>query len=66
MIVLHFQSIFESMAKIKKMRATIEREPRIDVRSTTGKILGLPASKGVQENVPTYIPSFALEDVTFA
>ena len=66
MIVLHFQSISESMAKIKKMRATIEREPRIDVRRTTGKILGLPASKGVRENVPTYIPSFALEDVTFA
>lgn len=66
MIVLHFQSIFESMAMIRKMRSTIEREPRIDVRCTTGKILGFPASKGLQGHVPTYIPSFALEDVTFA
>lgn len=66
MVVTQFQSVVESMAMIKTMRATIEREPRIDVRHTTGKILGVPASKGVQTDIPTYIPSFTLDHVTFA
>jgi len=66
MVVTHFQSVVESMAMVANMRATIEREPRIDVRKTSGHILGIPASKETRTEERTYVPSFSLEHVTFA
>ncbi|WFD33024.1 ABC-type xenobiotic transporter [Malassezia sp. CBS 17886] len=47
MIVPHVQSINESNAALRKIRATIERMPTVDVRSTDGKILGVP--RGARE-----------------
>ena len=66
MVISHFQSILESLTTLHKMRLTIERHPRIDVRSTEGRILGMPRTKELPINMPTYTPSFALEHVTFA
>ena len=66
MVVAHFQSIVDSLTTLHEMRAVIERQPNIDIRDTSGLILGLPCSKATDTDVPTYTPSFELEDVTFA
>ncbi|WFD42850.1 ABC-type xenobiotic transporter [Malassezia psittaci] len=66
MVVPHLQSLIETGASIRKMRAVIERRPQIDVRSTDGSILGLAAGASNPENLPTYEPSFELDQVTFA
>ncbi|WFD03020.1 ABC-type xenobiotic transporter [Malassezia obtusa] len=66
MVVPHLQSLIENAAALRKMRAVIEREPHVDVRSTAGEILGVPAGAPNPDGLPTYEPSFALEHVTFA
>ena len=65
MIMPQLQSVFESVASLKKMRAHIERTPRVDIRDTSGEILGAPSLSGAGEP-GTYVPSLALDHVTFA
>jgi len=66
MVVAHFQAIFDCLTSLHEMRIVIERQPDIDIRDTSGLILGVPSSKAIETDVRTYIPSFQLEDVTFA
>ena len=65
MILPQLQSLVESTATLNKMRTHIERAPRVDIRDTHGEILGTPAVGDVAKP-GTYIPSLALEHVTFA
>lgn len=66
MILPHLQSLIDNVAALRKMRATIERDPRVDVRATGGEILGVPQGVSNPEGLPVYTPSFALDHVTFA
>ncbi|KAI3626577.1 hypothetical protein CBS9595_001938 [Malassezia furfur] len=66
MVIPHLLSLIESGAALRKMRAVIEREPHVDVRSTDGAILGVPAGAPNPTQLPTYEPSFTLDHVTFA
>ncbi|WFD17823.1 ABC-type xenobiotic transporter [Malassezia caprae] len=66
MVVAHFQAILDCLTTLHEMRIVIERQPEIDIRDTSGLILGIPSSKAVEAHGPTYDPSFQLEDVTFA
>ena len=65
MILPQLQSLVESTATLNKMGTHIERAPRVDIRDTHGEILGTPAVGDVAKP-GTYIPSLALEHVTFA
>ncbi|WFD05394.1 ABC-type xenobiotic transporter [Malassezia vespertilionis] len=67
MVVPQLQSILENATAIRKMRAAIEREPRVDIRATSGKILGVPEKENVAgTQLDTYTPNFALDCITFA
>lgn len=66
MVVSHLQSLQESLTTIKTMRKTIERKPRIDVRSIEGRVLGVAMAKTENSTAPTYQPSLSLKNVTFA
>ncbi|WFD33295.1 ABC-type xenobiotic transporter [Malassezia cuniculi] len=64
-ILPQMQSVFESTSTLKKMRRDIERVPRVDIRNTQGEILGTP-SLSQAPGSGSYVPSLALEHVTFA
>ncbi|KDN36704.1 hypothetical protein K437DRAFT_265240, partial [Tilletiaria anomala UBC 951] len=64
-VVPHLSGIFDAYVCIKTLRAAIERQPVIDVRSPDGLCFS-GDDDGVAGNVATTAPSIELHDVTFA
>ena len=82
MVVPQIEGLVECVSTVRSMRATIEHNPRVDVRRTDGLVLGTPNlsyfSKeksnaelsapldSAENQLHSYIPSLVLEHITFA